>query len=598
MAKQGKKENRTNPATLTQRFDQFKFEYKHGPVEAFKAWDRKLERWVIFKIYRQDVIRRASRFNKLVNEVRQLSQVTSPHVARIFDFGKQENLAYVALEATEGTPLLEAINTYAFAPQEIAKLGKEMADGLSATVEVGVLHRNLNPDNIVVTKEGFAKIVDYGLGLFVGTANVTNVTRSGYLIGKEGYVAPELVAGGRSTELSEVFSLGVILYEALTGQLPYKAEEIVTFAGIGELDRLTTTAPSRLVTGLDTQLSKIVLAAIAPNAEERIGSAVVFCERLTSWLESAPPCRPLAQIELKKEEAPKEKPEKSTAKGKDRNKGLETTAAYALPQKPAKPLMTASQNEIVVTAISIVLILCGGLIAMLAPSGNSRQVTELPTTAANESSAHSKLPKAILVAAESQIGPSPSAMRALHSAAWSSRADLVDQLIKGGANVNALDADKQSAVFIAAHRGSLKIVSSLLVAGANRELADKQGRLPIHMAALRGHQSIVKTLLLGWQNVDRATTMGATALHYGAEGGSASVVAELLSRRADVNAKDQNGSTPLHRAAACGNLEVVNLLLNSGAVPDARNKDGLTPSVIALMNGYEQVSKYIDNKAN
>ena len=247
LAKRGKEENRTNPATLTQRFDQFQFESRYGPVEIFKAWDKRLERWVIFKIYRQDVIRRASRFNKLVKEVRLLSKVTSPHVARIFDFGKQEQLAYVALEAAEGTPILETIRTYSLAPHEIAKLGKEMADGLAATVEVGVLHRNLNPENIVVTKEGFAKIIDFGLGLFVGAAHVHGVTRSGYLIGKEGYVAPELLAGARSTESSEIFALGVILYEALTGKLPYKEEEIVTYAGnwrLGQID-LHPSKPSR-----------------------------------------------------------------------------------------------------------------------------------------------------------------------------------------------------------------------------------------------------------------------------------------------------------------------------------------------------------------
>jgi serine/threonine protein kinase len=225
-----------------------------------------------------------SRFSR---EAANASRITHPNVAAIYDFGEtSDDIVYLAMEFVEGESLAATLGRERELPERRAiEIGRQVAGALGAAHELGIVHRDLKPDNIMVTRsrtgQDVVKVVDFGIAKATQGAQQT-VTRKGFVVGTPAYMSPEQILGDTLDGRSDIYSLGCILYEMLTGER--------AFAGpSGEVSihqRLTEPPPHprRVKRNLSKELDAVVTTAMARSAEKRFQSAGAIQEALTAAL--------------------------------------------------------------------------------------------------------------------------------------------------------------------------------------------------------------------------------------------------------------------------------------------------------------------------
>jgi len=202
--------------------------------EVYRARDDVLRREVAIKILpeaRWDDPRRRARFER---EARALARISHPNILAIHDFGTEDGVSYAVTELLEGENLRQRIHAGALSWDEAAQITARVADGLAAAHEHGIVHRDLKPENIFLTSDGAVKILDFGIARIVETdappegsdprAPATALTRPDMVMGTVGYMSPEQVAGNTVDGRSDIFSLGCVLYEAVSGEQPFRRE--------------------------------------------------------------------------------------------------------------------------------------------------------------------------------------------------------------------------------------------------------------------------------------------------------------------------------------------------------------------------------------
>src|SRR5438093_7799396 len=155
-------------------------------------------------------------------EGRNLASLNHPNVVQIYRLGNYQGSPYIVMECVQGKTLKDHVQSRSLSTRRVVELMQQVAAGLSAIHAMGIVHRDLSPNNIVVTDSGTPKILDLGLSRDV--TSLTTMSSQNYLLGTLPYVSPEQVEERGAGFASEIFSFGVILYEALTGQHPFRAE--------------------------------------------------------------------------------------------------------------------------------------------------------------------------------------------------------------------------------------------------------------------------------------------------------------------------------------------------------------------------------------
>ena len=439
-------------SSVSQRFANFCFREQHGLVESYSAWDNCLDRPIIFKIFRRNIIEKRDRLARLENEVRNLATVISPHVVRILDFGKTKDVAYLAVDWVDGTPILECKEHCALEPYEVCMLISQAADGLAAAAEAGVLHRNIRASSILVTQEGFAKVTDFAVAMFVGHAEMPKVTRSGYFMGATENAAPELYAGERSGPLTETFSLGCVLYKALTGVEPY-SDEVVAGFSVGELPQKPAYAPSSLVGTIDKELDEIVLSAIAIEPTKRLQSIASLREALKAWLAKQEDKRQLCEVTEKGEvkriatatnqRLPKrrKRKKKEAKKSRSREKSklhVPKESDDTLAESVAPPAVTqeVDPTQKYRTAFLVIFLVIASYIAGATKSATSTSENTIPTfTGGKNADSVANLPKDLLFHCEPYDCAPPTSTKKgltiLFRAIWQGKKKDVELLVRG-----------------------------------------------------------------------------------------------------------------------------------------------------------------------
>ncbi len=238
-----------------------------GMGVVYKAEDTKLDRTVALKFLPEHLNTSTEDKARFTQEGKAASALNHPNVCTIHDIQELDGRLFIVMEYVDGQTLRERMGSITF--KQAIEIGIQLADGLAAAHEKGIVHRDIKPENIMIRKDGVALIMDFGLAKLRG--NVSRLTKEGSTIGTAGYMSPEQVQGQEADHRSDIFSLGVVLYEMLTGQLPFKGIHETALAY--EIVNVDAVPMSAVKPDIDPTLDAIVLECLEKDSNERTQSA-------------------------------------------------------------------------------------------------------------------------------------------------------------------------------------------------------------------------------------------------------------------------------------------------------------------------------------
>ena len=206
--------------------------------EVYLAQDEKLHRQVALKFLPEHLTRDEERKQRFVREARAAAAIEHPHIGAIYDIDEVEGRTFMAMEYVRGESLRQAISKGTLSSRKSVELGIQIAEGLAKAHERGVVHRDLKPDNVILSEDGYAKIIDFGLAKLLEPLTQPGVqpsdsdeatwvkTREGMVLGTVAYMSPEQARGGTVDHRSDVFSFGALLYEMLSGKAPFRRSSV------------------------------------------------------------------------------------------------------------------------------------------------------------------------------------------------------------------------------------------------------------------------------------------------------------------------------------------------------------------------------------
>src|SRR5262252_10439441 len=245
--------------------------------EVYRGRDPRLGRDVAIKVLPASFSKDPDRLKRFEQEARAAGVLNHPNVTIVYDIGTHDGAPYVVQEFLEGETLRSQLASGRFAPRKAIDYTIQIAQGLAAAHEKGIVHRDLKPENLFVTKDGRVKILDFGLAKLTqvegaaAASNVATATEPGVVMGTLGYMSPEQVKAKPADARSDIFALGAILYEMLSGQRAFRGDSAAeTMAAILKED-----PPDLSVTNQDISpgLERLVHHCLEKNPERRFQSA-------------------------------------------------------------------------------------------------------------------------------------------------------------------------------------------------------------------------------------------------------------------------------------------------------------------------------------
>ena len=251
-----------------------------GMGAVYKAYDNKLQRVVALKLLPSEYVSQQDRRRRFFQEARAASALNHPHILTIYEVGEDDGKPYIAMEFVEGETLRHKIKNRVLQLKETLDIAIQIASGLERAHELGIIHRDLKPENLMLSRDGYAKILDFGLAKLVAERDRALVadseqktlvlgvqTESGTLMGTVNYMAPEQLLGQRVDRRCDVFSFGVVLCEMLTGRAPFVHDNrIDTMHAILHRD---PQLPSDGRSDLPFEVQRILTKALAKAPKDR-----------------------------------------------------------------------------------------------------------------------------------------------------------------------------------------------------------------------------------------------------------------------------------------------------------------------------------------
>jgi serine/threonine-protein kinase len=258
----------------------------------YRAQDPALDRVVALKtiLLNEDSGARRDYQKRFSLEARAAGKLTHPNIVTTYDFGEEGDLAYLAMELLEGTELRERMNDGALAVAEAVGIAIQVADGLGFAHERGVVHRDIKPANIMLLERGDVKIMDFGIARM---RSADQMTSTGIVVGTPRFMSPEQVSGQPVDQRSDLFSLGVVFYEMLTGVAPFSGDDTPQIAH--RITRLEPEPPSHKNPEVTSMLDFVVARALKKDPEVRYQDAYELAADLRTCLaelQSRAPTRP------------------------------------------------------------------------------------------------------------------------------------------------------------------------------------------------------------------------------------------------------------------------------------------------------------------
>src|SRR5208282_2528883 len=243
-----------------------------GMATVYLAMDTRLDREVALKVMHAELARDEEFVRRFIGEAKSVALLSHQNVVAVFDQGSDGPFLYLAMEYVPGRTLKELLRDNGrFAPATALEIMSGVLDGLAAAHASGIVHRDVKPENVLLTADGRVKVADFGLARAHAAAGHT---RTGLLIGTVAYVPPEQVTGESTGPRSDVYSAGVMLFEMLTGRPPFRGDTALSIAYQHVSSGVP--GPSTLVPGLPAAVDQLVLAATSRDPLRRPADAAEF----------------------------------------------------------------------------------------------------------------------------------------------------------------------------------------------------------------------------------------------------------------------------------------------------------------------------------
>jgi Protein kinase domain len=273
------------PDVLAGRYERRGVLGQGGMGTVYDAWDRRLERAVAVKVLRPAMAADATVRARFEAEARAAATLIHPNVVAVFDSGDDAGTAFLVMERLPGHTLRHEISGGPLSPDRVRAVLADILAALGAAHDAGIVHRDIKPGNVLFTPDGSAKVADFGIAKSAGL----DLTGTGEIVGTTAYLSPERLEGAAASPASDVYAVGVLAYEALTGRKPFPADSPA------ELAQAIANGPPGALSGqagADTKLAAVVERAMQPYPEDRYPTAAAMAAALAPPQVSTPVTEP------------------------------------------------------------------------------------------------------------------------------------------------------------------------------------------------------------------------------------------------------------------------------------------------------------------
>lgn len=267
-----------NGITIADRYEVIEELGTGGMGAVYKVFDKKLEEEVALKLLNPDIPVDEKTIDRFRNELKISRKIAHRNVCKMYDLGEDKNTYYITMEYIRGENLKQSIEKAGrFSTSYAISIAKQLCKGLAEAHRLGVIHRDLKPQNIMLDDEGNVRIMDFGIARSLKTKKITE---KGIIIGTLDYISPEHVEGKETDHRADIYSLGIILYEMLTGKVPFEGDTILSI--VFQHKSVPAPDPRALNTQIPETLSHVILKCMEKDREKRYQTV----EEILSALES------------------------------------------------------------------------------------------------------------------------------------------------------------------------------------------------------------------------------------------------------------------------------------------------------------------------
>ncbi|PKM80999.1 MAG: serine/threonine protein kinase, partial [Firmicutes bacterium HGW-Firmicutes-13] len=251
-----------------------------GMAVVYKGCDILLNRFVTVKILRAQFALDENFVSRFRREAQAAASLSHPNIVNIYDVGEEEDTYYIVMEYIDGKSLKELINEKGRLPvNQAVNIARQICEGLVHAHKNKIIHRDIKPHNILITRDGRVKVTDFGIARAVTAATLTY--NNNVIMGSVHYFAPEQAKGGLAGEKADLYSLGIVIYEMLTGEVPFSGDSPISIA-LKHLQE-NIKSPVEINPDIPPNLEKIILKAAEKDISLRYQNAEEMLADLTDW---------------------------------------------------------------------------------------------------------------------------------------------------------------------------------------------------------------------------------------------------------------------------------------------------------------------------